>query len=45
MFINGKAASCKSDFYQVVNTCAIRKDEIVSVEQFEVIQKEVETND
>lgn len=29
---------CKSDFYQVVDTCAIRKDEIVSVEQFEVIQ-------
>lgn len=28
-------SSCKSDFYQVVDTCAIKKDEIVSIEQYE----------
>lgn len=30
-----EVAACKSDFYQVVNTCAIKVSEIVSIEQFE----------
>lgn len=34
--------SCKDDFYQVINNCAIRKDQIVSVEQFEYNSNEGE---
>ncbi|MYL56328.1 hypothetical protein GLW20_02285 [Virgibacillus halodenitrificans] len=37
-------AACQSDFYQVLETCAIRKDEIVSVEQFEYNPEEGEAN-
>lgn len=29
-------AACKSDFYVVADTCAIKVDEITSVEQFDV---------
>lgn len=34
--------ACKSDFYQVIDQCAIKVSEIVSVEQFEYDPKEVE---
>lgn len=37
--------SCKSDFYQVIETCAIKTSEIVSVEQFEYNPGEVKEND
>lgn len=33
--IINEITACKSDFYYVVDTCAIKVDEIVSVEQFE----------
>lgn len=37
--------ACKDDFYQIYQSCAIRKDEIVSVEQYEYDPEEVIKND
>lgn len=34
-------SASKNDFYQIVDTCAIRKSEIVSVEQFKYNPEEV----
>ncbi|OAK72695.1 hypothetical protein [Lederbergia galactosidilytica] len=30
-----EVAACKSDYYQVLDTCAIKISEILSIEQFE----------
>lgn len=35
----------KGDFYQIVDTCAIRKSEIVSVEQFHYDPEEVKQDE
>lgn len=36
---------CKNDFYEVIEHCAIRTDQIVSVEKFEYDPEEVEQAD
>ncbi len=44
--ILNELSACKSDFYSVVDNCAINVSEIVSVEKFEVeIPKEGEEAD
>ncbi|MBP1917173.1 hypothetical protein J2Z23_004158 [Lederbergia galactosidilyticus] len=43
--ITNEVAACKSDYYQVVDTCAIKPDEIVSIEQFEYDPEEVNGDD
>lgn len=40
--ILNEIGACKSDFYQVYKDCAIKVDEIVSIEKFEYEQKEEE---
>lgn len=38
-------SASKNDFYQIVDTCAIRKSEIVSVEQFKYNPEEVKKDE
>ena len=37
-------SACKSDFYQIIDACAIKISEIVSVEQFEYNPEPLETD-
>lgn len=38
-------SSCKADFYSIIDSCAIKKSEIVSVEKFEVEVGEEKSDD